>query len=38
VDGKRVLYTGDQDIDLDGLQFKGVLKADFLWSIPDQAH
>jgi hypothetical protein len=36
-DGTRALYTGDQYIDLNGLKFKGVLKTDFLWSIPDVA-
>jgi hypothetical protein len=30
-------YTADQYIDLNGPQFKGVLKVDFLWSLPDQA-
>ena len=36
-DGIRSLYTGDQYIDLNGPQFKGALKADFLWTIPDDA-
>ncbi|MBN9169858.1 MAG: hypothetical protein J0J11_08065, partial [Microbacterium sp.] len=30
-------YTADQYIDLNGPQFKGFLKVDFLWSIPDNA-
>ncbi len=30
-------YTGDQYIDLDGSQFQGKLKVDFLWSLPDLA-
>ncbi len=35
--GESVLYTGDQYIDLNGPQFKGLLKTDFLWSISDNA-
>jgi hypothetical protein len=31
------LYTGDQDIDLNGPQFQGKLKVDFLWSINDDS-
>ncbi|HXH90198.1 MAG TPA: hypothetical protein VNN25_01360 [Thermoanaerobaculia bacterium] len=31
------IYTGDQYIAMNAPQFKGVLKADFLWSIPDNA-
>jgi hypothetical protein len=31
-------YTADRYIDLNGPQFKGTLKVDFLWSIPDNAH
>lgn len=31
-------YTADRYIDLQGSQFKGLLKVDFLWSIPDNAH
>jgi hypothetical protein len=31
-------YTADRYIDLAGPQFKGFLKVDFLWSIPDNAH
>ena len=31
-------YTADRYIDLTGPQFKGTLKVDFLWSIPDNAH
>jgi hypothetical protein len=30
-------YTGDQYIDLGGPQFQGLLKVDFLWSIPGNA-
>ena len=30
-------YTGDQYIDLNGPQFTGNLKVDFLWSVPDTA-
>ncbi|MEA2162039.1 MAG: hypothetical protein QOK37_166 [Thermoanaerobaculia bacterium] len=30
-------YTGDQYIAMNAPQFKGVLKTDFLWSIPDNA-
>jgi hypothetical protein len=33
----RSLYTGDQYIDMKGAQFKGNLRTDFLWSIPDSA-
>jgi hypothetical protein len=32
------LYTGDQDIDLHGPQFKGKLRVDFLWTINDNAN
>jgi hypothetical protein len=32
-----VLYTGDRYVDLQGPQFSGHLKTDFLWSIPDVA-
>jgi hypothetical protein len=32
------LYTGDQDIDLNGPQFQGKLKVDFLWSINDDSN
>ena len=32
-----ILYTGNQYIDLKGPQFKGNLRTDFLWSIPDNA-
>jgi hypothetical protein len=35
--GPPNLYTGDRYIDLDGPQFNGNLKVDFLWSISDQA-
>ncbi|MEA2236320.1 MAG: hypothetical protein QOC81_1044 [Thermoanaerobaculia bacterium] len=31
------LYTGDQYIAMDAPQFKGNLKVDFLWSLPDLA-
>jgi hypothetical protein len=34
---ESTLYTGDQYIDLKGPQFKGNLRTDFLWSIPDVA-
>jgi mono/diheme cytochrome c family protein len=36
-DLESVLYTGDQYIDVKGPQFKGKLRTDFLWSIPDNA-
>jgi hypothetical protein len=34
---ETILYTGDRYIDLKGPQFKGNLRTDFLWSIPDNA-